>query len=82
ETHADSVAAPAVAPEPVDMTPTIAVVAGEGETLQFGVRIGRKMAMYSPQEIVETDDGNWQIVKKFGKYKLQKVQSSDVSAKK
>jgi murein DD-endopeptidase MepM/ murein hydrolase activator NlpD len=80
--HADDIAAPAPVPEPVDMTPTIAVVAGEGETLQFGVRIGRKMAMYSLQEIVETDDGNWRIVKKFGKYKLQKVQSSDVNAKK
>lgn len=61
------------APEPVDMTPKIAVIAGEGESLQIGVRTGRKMTMYSPQEIVETDEGNWRIVSKFGKYKLQKM---------
>ncbi|HDS6852058.1 M23 family metallopeptidase [Enterobacter sp. V87_3] len=69
----ESLPTPASEPEPVDMTPKIAVIAGEGESLQIGVRTGRKMTMYSPQEIVETDEGNWRIVSKFGKYKLQKM---------
>lgn len=61
------------APPPIDMTPAIAVISGSEENLQIGIRIGRKMAMYSPQEIVETDMGRWRIVKKFGKYKLDKI---------
>lgn len=69
-----SAPAPVTAPEPIDMTPKIAVVSGEGDNLQIGVRIGRSVSMYNPKEIIETDEGNWRIVKKFGKYKLLKVQ--------
>lgn len=65
--------APAPAPEPIDMTPKISIIIGEGKTLQVGVRIGRKMEMYSPQEIIETEEGAWRIVSKFGKYKLRKI---------
>lgn len=61
--------------ESVDMTPKIAIVAGEGANLQIGVRIGRKTSMYDPGEMVETEEGNWRIVKKFGKYKLLKVEA-------
>ncbi|MGX5027232.1 M23 family metallopeptidase [Enterobacter asburiae] len=72
---------PEPAPEPIDMTPKIAVIAGDGDSLQIGVRIGRKMAMYSPREIIETDEGEWRIVKKFGKYKLQKMDQAISKAK-
>ncbi|WP_320720942.1 M23 family metallopeptidase [Enterobacter sp. 296B2] len=72
---------PVPAPEPVDMTPKIAVIAGEGDSVQIGVRTGRKMTMYSPQEIIETDDGDWRIVKKFGKYKLKKIDQANSKAK-
>ncbi|MCT6664201.1 M23 family metallopeptidase [Enterobacter mori] len=72
---------PAPEPEPVDMTPKIAVIAGDGDALQIGVRTGRKMTLYSPQEIIETDEGNWRIVKKFGKYKLQKMDQAISKAK-
>lgn len=66
-------------PEPVDMTPSIAVIAGEGDNLQIGVRIGRKLSMYSPSEMIETEEGNWRIIKKFGKYKLSKIQTTSAS---
>ncbi|WES67873.1 M23 family metallopeptidase [Superficieibacter sp. HKU1] len=69
-----SAPAPVTAPEPIDMTPKIAVVSGEGSDLQIGVRIGKTVSMYNPQEMIETDEGKWRIVKKFGKYKLLKVQ--------
>ncbi|WP_395304759.1 M23 family metallopeptidase [Enterobacter sp. ECC-019] len=70
----DAIHEPVPLSEPIDMTPTIAVIAGEGDSLQIGVRTGRKMTMYSPREIIETDEGDWRIVKKFGKYKLQKME--------
>lgn len=60
-------------PEPVDMTPTIAVIVGEGQDLQIGVRIGHKVEMYRLQEPIETEQGVWRIVKKYGKFKLSKV---------
>lgn len=70
-----------VVPESIDMPPKIAVVAGEGEHLQIGIRIGRRMSMYHPNEMIETDDGNWRIVKKFGKYKLLKIETSSPEKK-
>jgi len=66
----------AVAPQLIDMTPTIAVVVGEGKSLQIGVRVGRKMTLYAPNEPVETEQGSWRIVKKFGKYKLVRIETS------
>ncbi|GHD96255.1 M23 family peptidase [Pseudocitrobacter sp. RIT415] len=62
------------APEPIDMTPAIAVISGDADTLQVGVRIGRKTVFYSPKEIVETEEGSWRIVQKFGKFKLVKIE--------
>lgn len=69
----------AVAPQRIDMTPTIAVVVGEGKSLQIGVRIGRKMTMYAPDEPVETEQGSWRIAKKFGKYKLVRIETSSAN---
>lgn len=66
-------------PEPVDMTPAIAVIVGEGENLQIGVRTGRKLSMYSPSELIETEEGSWRIIKKFGKYKLSKIQTASTN---
>lgn len=63
---------PAVTPE-VDMTPTITLVSGEGEALQLGVRMGNKTAFYSLKEPVEQGDDVWRIVRKYGKYKLVKM---------
>lgn len=63
---------PAVTPE-VDTTPTITLISGEGDELQLGVRIGNKTAFYSPNEPVELGDEVWRIVRKYGKYKLVKV---------
>ena len=63
------------APEPIDMTPAITVISGDAENLQVGVRIGRRTAFYSPKEIIETEEGSWRIVEKFGKYKLVKIES-------
>lgn len=63
---------PAVTPE-VDMTPTITLVSGEGDTLQVGVRIGNKTTFYSLKEPVEQGDDVWRIVHKYDKYKLVKV---------
>ncbi|ECF6049712.1 M23 family metallopeptidase [Salmonella enterica subsp. salamae] len=68
------------AAEPVDMTPTIAVVVGEGKDQQFGVRIGHKMEMYHLQEPIETEEGVWRIVNKFGKFKLRKVEDNKIKA--
>lgn len=64
---------PAVTAE-VDITPTITLVSGEGETLQLGVRMGDKTAFYSPNEPVELGDDVWRIVRRYGKYKLVKVE--------
>jgi murein DD-endopeptidase len=64
-----------LAPEPIDMTPAITVISGDAENLQVGVRIGRRTAFYSPKEIIETEEGSWRIVEKFGKYKLVKIES-------
>lgn len=61
--------------EPVDMTPTIALISGEGENLQIGVRVGKKTTFYAQREPVETPDGVWRIVKRYGKYRLVKVSS-------
>ncbi len=68
--------APAVS-TPDDMIPAIAIVMGEGSSLQIGVRTGHKMTMYSPDEPVETDRGTWRITKKFGKYRLVKIETPD-----
>lgn len=56
----------------VDMTPAISLISGEGENMQVGVRIGTKTIFYRPVEPVETDEGIWRIVKRYGKYKLVK----------
>lgn len=56
----------------VDMTPTIALISGEGKDMQIGVRIGKKTKFYSSREPVETVDGVWHIVKRYGKYVLVK----------
>ena len=72
--------APTPSSEPIDMTPKISIIVGEGKTLQVGVRVGRKMEMYSPQEIIETEEGSWRIVSKFGKYKLRKVETEVAKA--
>ncbi|WP_312455434.1 M23 family metallopeptidase [Pseudescherichia sp.] len=63
---------PVVTPE-VDLTPTITLVSGEGDTLQIGVRIGNKTTFYSLKEPVEQGDDVWRIVRRYGKYKLVKV---------
>lgn len=65
-----------VVTEPVDMTPAIALISGEGEALQIGVRVGKTMRFYVPGEPVETADGIWRIVKRYGKYKLVKQPSA------
>ncbi|HDT1602853.1 TPA: M23 family metallopeptidase [Enterobacter sichuanensis] len=57
---------------PVSTTPTIALISGEGENMQVGVRVGARTFFYSPGEPVETDAGIWRIVKRYGKYKLVK----------
>lgn len=57
---------------PVDMTPVITLVSGEGESMQIAVRVGKKTVFYSPREPVETEDGVWRIVKRYGKYTLVK----------
>lgn len=56
----------------VDMTPTIALISGEGKDMQIGVRIGKKTKFYSSREPVETVEGVWHIVKRYGKYVLVK----------
>ena len=58
--------------EPVDITPVITLISGEGEDMQIGVRMGKKTAFYSPREPVETANGIWRIVKRYGKYRLIK----------
>ncbi|WP_312211998.1 M23 family metallopeptidase [Pseudescherichia sp.] len=63
---------PAVIPD-IDMTPTITLISGEGDTLQVGVRIGNKTTFYSLKEPVEQGDDVWRIVHKYDKYKLVKV---------
>lgn len=63
---------PAIIPD-IDMTPTITLISGEGDTLQVGVRIGNKTTFYSPKEPVEQGDDVWRIVHKYDKYKLVKV---------
>lgn len=64
-------------PEPIDMTPTIAVIVGEGPDMQIGVRIGHKVEMYHLQEPIETEEGVWRIIKKYGKFKLSKVEAQN-----
>lgn len=67
-------AQPQPEPEPIDMTPAIAVISGDADNLQVGIRIGRKTVFYSPKEIIETEEGSWRIVQKFGKFKLVKIE--------
>ncbi len=59
-------------PEPIDMTPAIVLVGGEGKDIQIGIRIGKHTAFYAPDEPVETAEGSWKIIKRYGKYKLVK----------
>lgn len=68
----ESVQPAPVLPEPVDMTPTIVLVGGEGNDIQIGVRIGKRTTFYALNEPIETDEGSWKIIKRYGKYKLVK----------
>lgn len=63
---------PAAVPE-LDMTPIVTLVSGEGEALQLGVRMGNKTVFYSLSEPVEQGNDVWRIVRKYGKYKLVKI---------
>jgi|GEM_PF-1464827 len=64
---------PPVPPSEQESKPTITLVSGEGNDLQIGVRIGNKTAFYRLNEPVEQGDTLWQIVRRYGKYKLVRL---------
>lgn len=77
-TPADRTRAPTATEKPagtpaMEMTPIVTLVSGEGDDLQLGVRMGNKTVFYSLNEPVEQGNDVWRIVRKYGKYKLVKM---------
>lgn len=61
------------APPVAESTPVVTLISGEGDDLQLGVRMGNKTVFYSLNEPVEQGNDVWRIVRKYGKYKLVKM---------
>ncbi len=57
----------------IESTPVVTLISGEGDDLQLGVRMGNKTVFYRLNEPVEQGDDVWRIVRKYGKYKLVKI---------
>jgi len=74
----DPVASASLPAEPaalsvIESTPVVTLISGEGDDLQLGVRMGNKTVFYRLNEPVEQGDDVWRIVRKYGKYKLVKI---------